>query len=132
MTEFELMMKKLRNDRKLHAFELASMLEISPSFLCLIEKGERTPPEGFINKIAKALKLTEPERIKLMNAKCALPPVRKKEPTTHTTTKQIKKEADRLLNELYIQVESGKSGDDLISSIMKKLEQMNQIKLKVA
>lgn len=123
MTEFSITMKKLRISRNLNARELSSLLNISPSFLSLIEKGERTIPDDFINNVERILSLTDSERIELINAKAALNIPRKENPTP---TREIKKEAEKLLNELYMRVEMGSAGNDLVDGIISKIKQMNE------
>lgn len=96
----------------------------SPSLLCLIEKGERATPDKFIEKIERILMLTSEERMELINAKAALRI--QKVDTDTIPTKQIKRETERLLNELYVRVEKGSEGNDLVDSIISKIKQMNE------
>lgn len=42
---------------------LAAEIEISPAYLCDIENGNRKAPERFLDRFAKALKITDPDEL---------------------------------------------------------------------
>lgn len=49
------MIRQKRKELGLSGKEFASVIGVSPSHLCLIEKGERTPSLGKLRQISKAL-----------------------------------------------------------------------------
>ncbi len=57
--------KKLRNERNVSQEELAFRIGVDRSYMGFIERGERNPTLDKIKKIARALKVSLPELVKL-------------------------------------------------------------------
>lgn len=62
--EFGLLLTEKRTERKVPLKELATALQISPAYLCDIEKGRRHPPaKEKLDQIADVFRLTKEERV---------------------------------------------------------------------
>ncbi|WP_028969943.1 helix-turn-helix domain-containing protein [Sphingomonas sp. URHD0057] len=63
MTPFGKALRKLRIDRELLLGDMAERLKISPSYLSQIETGKKPIPDGFVDKLRAALRLTDVELV---------------------------------------------------------------------
>lgn len=61
MTPFGQLLRRERQDRKLLLGDLAKQLNISAPYLSQLETGQRAVPDGFVDKLAKALSLSPSE-----------------------------------------------------------------------
>ena len=68
MNNYGNLIKKFREERSLSQNELAKKAEVGNGTIGDIERGARKGKISTLDKIAKALSLTEDERIKLENA----------------------------------------------------------------
>ena len=55
--------KQRRESLNLTLKDFAAKVKISPAYLCDIEKGNRRPPEKYLQEFAKALEITSPEEL---------------------------------------------------------------------
>ena len=55
--------KQRRESLGITSKDFAAKVEISPAYLCDIEKGNRRPPEKYLEKFADALQITNTEEI---------------------------------------------------------------------
>lgn len=61
-------LRKLRIDYGEGLADMAGRIGITPSYLCMIERGNRSIPSGFTDKIAKAYSLSAEACSKLIDA----------------------------------------------------------------
>ena len=59
-------LEELRKDRRITLRELGEKLEISPTKLCRIEKGEKNPEPELLNAICDVLELGKEDRDTLL------------------------------------------------------------------
>lgn len=71
MTVFGKLLRRERQERKLLLGDLARALKISTPYLSQIENGRRAVPDGFVDKVAKALSLSQVEANELDRAAAA-------------------------------------------------------------
>ena len=64
MSKLSIVMKILRKRKKITANQLALYLKISPSYLSMIEKGQRQVSDDFIYKIIDYFELNAPQNAK--------------------------------------------------------------------
>ena len=55
--------KQRRENLNMTMREFAEKVQISPAYLCDIEKGNRKPPEKYLEKFAEALKITDADEL---------------------------------------------------------------------
>ncbi len=55
--------KQRRESLKMTMRDFADKVKISPAYLCDIEKGNRKPPEKFLDKFAEVLQITDAEEL---------------------------------------------------------------------
>lgn len=55
--------KQRRESLKMTMRDIAQRVQISPAYLCDIEKGNRKPPEKYLEKFAEALQITDPDEL---------------------------------------------------------------------
>lgn len=68
LTEFGKNLRRLRIDRGLLLKNMADDLEITSAYLSSIENGKRKPSLDLVNKVIDKYKLTDVEKIELMDA----------------------------------------------------------------
>lgn len=68
MTPFGQLLRRERQDRNLLLGDLAKLLKISIPYLSQLETGQRFVPDGFEDKVVKALSLTPNEANELQRA----------------------------------------------------------------
>ena len=63
MTPFGQFLEKLRRSRSLKQKELASLIEVKPCYISIIERGRKAvPSKAVLDKIVKSLKLNQSEK----------------------------------------------------------------------
>lgn len=67
-TELRKFLSKLRIDHGQSLIKMSEKIGYSASYLSLIERGERTIPKGFVQKIAEIYKLNQAQSIALIKA----------------------------------------------------------------
>ena len=55
--------KQRREDLNMTMRDFAEKVQISPAYLCDIEKGNRKPPEKYLEKFAEVLQITDTEEL---------------------------------------------------------------------
>ena len=55
--------KQRRESMKMTMRDFAEKVQISPAYLCDIEKGNRKPPEKYLEKFAEVLQITDAEEL---------------------------------------------------------------------
>lgn len=68
MTPFGELLRRERQERKLLLGEMARMLKISAPYLSQLETGRRSVPDGFADKVVKALSLNSSDALALERA----------------------------------------------------------------
>lgn len=68
MTPFGKLLRRERQDRNLLLGDLAKLLGISTPYLSQLETGQRFVPDGFEDKVIKALSLTQSDANELIRA----------------------------------------------------------------
>lgn len=68
VTEIGKKLRKLRIDSEERILDMAKRLGKSPSFICAVELGRKSPPSGFEELIAKKYGLTEAQKEELEHA----------------------------------------------------------------
>ncbi len=72
VTPYGKQLRKLRIEREEGGDDMASRLDISSSYLSMIERGKRDIPDDFTDKIAETYGLTLEERFALIEAERAV------------------------------------------------------------
>lgn len=68
MTPFGQLLRRERQDRNLLLGDLAKLLKISTPYLSQLETGQRFVPDGFEDKVIKALSLSSAEANEMLRA----------------------------------------------------------------
>lgn len=68
MTPFGQLLRRERQDRSLLLGDLAKLLKISTPYLSQLETGQRFVPDGFEDKVIKALSLNQAEALEIQRA----------------------------------------------------------------
>lgn len=68
LTEIGKELRKLRIDKEERLMDMAQALGISPAFLSAVETGQKSPPDGFADRVVKAYKLKGDDAEKITRA----------------------------------------------------------------
>ncbi|HKR87985.1 MAG TPA: ImmA/IrrE family metallo-endopeptidase [Phenylobacterium sp.] len=68
ITPFGIATRKLRLDKGLRLLDLASLLNLSSSFVSAVETGKRPIPSGYVQSVCEVMKLTPDEAVELQKA----------------------------------------------------------------